>query len=64
MTPTDLPSFPVVLFIFTVERERLRAELEPDLIQACSDVGQLRGILRRIGFNAINGEYKETPLFR
>ncbi|XP_071801091.1 leucine-rich repeat serine/threonine-protein kinase 1-like isoform X3 [Asterias amurensis] len=47
-----------------VERERLRSTLEPDLLEACSNVKELRKILRRIGFNAVNLEYKETPLYR
>ncbi len=47
-----------------VERERLRSSLEPDLLEACSSVKELRKILRRIGFSAINLEYKETPLYR
>ncbi|XP_038076820.1 leucine-rich repeat serine/threonine-protein kinase 1-like [Patiria miniata] len=52
------------LQITQVERERLRSNLEPNLLEACSSVKELRQILRRIGYSAINRECKETPLYR
>ncbi|XP_022107622.1 leucine-rich repeat serine/threonine-protein kinase 1-like isoform X2 [Acanthaster planci] len=58
---TDCVSF---LQTTQVERERLRSSLEPSLLEACSSVKELRQILRRIGYSAINREYKETPLYR
>ncbi|XP_072178814.1 leucine-rich repeat serine/threonine-protein kinase 1-like [Diadema setosum] len=46
------------------EREQLQAELELDVLEACSDVRKLEFLLKKLGFSAINKDYKETPLFK
>eukprot|EP00057_Strongylocentrotus_purpuratus_P000847 XP_001184678.3 PREDICTED: leucine-rich repeat serine/threonine-protein kinase 1 [Strongylocentrotus purpuratus] len=46
------------------EREQLQAELELDLLEACSDIRKLEFLLKKLGFSAINKNYKETPLFK
>lgn len=46
------------------ERAILRLELERDLLEACSDIDKLMLLLQKLGFSAINCDYKETLLYR
>ncbi|XP_071957190.1 leucine-rich repeat serine/threonine-protein kinase 1-like [Antedon mediterranea] len=50
------------------EREKLRKEVEPQILQACADgkLEDLKSLLKRVGLAAINKDYLEgvTPLFK
>ncbi|XP_033120529.1 leucine-rich repeat serine/threonine-protein kinase 1-like isoform X2 [Anneissia japonica] len=50
------------------EREKLRKEVEPQILQACADgnLSELKALLKRVGLAAINKDYQEgvTPLFK